>query len=787
MLTSARDARFIDLVLRDNALLRGLRNAKAQLKAFGADVTALGRAMAQMSIAAALPFALATKRFADFDDKMREVKAVSQSNEQQFAKLTEKAKALGASTSFTAVEVAGLMAELGRAGFTADQIENMTGAVLDLARATSTDATLASGIMAASIRQFGLAAGDATRVADALTIAANKSFNTVENLGEALSYAGPVAADFNMSIEDTLAVLGALGNVGIQGSNAGTAVRRLLTLTGAEAKKLKGIFGVTFLDAAGNARPLVDVLDEVNEATKDMGTGERAAKFNEAFGLLGITGASAIAKNAVSVRELQSALNSAGGAAAKTAAEMDAGIGGAFRILLSAVEGVAIAIGEVLADEVTKAAKGFTKFAANLISVIKNNKALVVTVAKAILVVGGIGAALVVVGSAATLASMALGGVLAVVSALHGTFMFLGTAIGFALSPMGLMLAALVGGAVYWTRFGDNGRAAIASITKAIAPFADTITKTIEGIGRAMLAGNFIGAMKTALAGAFLVWAQFVEKMQSHFGSAIASIQLQWENTYQFLADLWSSFASGFSFTLGGMDETWSLHTGRWMSDWEGFVGELRKLWAATWLYIQKSTLAATESMLGILESLSPYLGDSDKSKIATMRLAIGLAKPLLDKQYLDSERQIDEETNAAREDRDKRKAENDQRAADQLEKARREFDERLNDPRNDPVRAPVPPAMDELRRLDEEIAAAKKEADKQKEEQKAAIPSFGTFSGSTASLQIGGGKREEVKLLQEIVKETREEKLERRAQARRQAEIDRRMLEEMQMGAAIV
>ena len=107
------------------------------------------------------------------------------------------------------------MTELGRAGFKPEQIERMTAAVMNMARATGTDATQASGIMAATIRQFGMEAGEATRVADGLTAAANKSFNTVESLGDALSYAGPVAADANMSLEETLAILGTLGNMGM--------------------------------------------------------------------------------------------------------------------------------------------------------------------------------------------------------------------------------------------------------------------------------------------------------------------------------------------------------------------------------------------------------------------------------------------------------------------------------------------------------------------------------------------------------------------------------------------
>ncbi len=80
----------------------------------------------------------------------------------------------------------------------------------NLPRATGTDASVASGIFAAAILQFGMEAKDASRVADGLTAAANKSFNSVESLGEALSYAGPVAADANLSLEETLAILGTL-------------------------------------------------------------------------------------------------------------------------------------------------------------------------------------------------------------------------------------------------------------------------------------------------------------------------------------------------------------------------------------------------------------------------------------------------------------------------------------------------------------------------------------------------------------------------------------------------
>lgn len=466
-----------------NQMEGGLRGAQARLLAFGkslktigGDLQSLGTKMTAIGTAIAAPLGLAVQRFAGFDDAMRAVKAVSQSTDVEFGKLTATAKHLGATTSYTAVQVASLMTELGRAGFSAAQIETMTGAVLALARATGTDATLASGIMAASIRQFGLGAEEATRVADALTVAANKSFNTVEQLGEALSYAGPVAADFGMSIEDTLAILGGLGNMGIQASNAGTAIRRLLTLTGAESAKMQGIFGVAFADAAGNARPLLDVLEDVNTVTKDMGSADRAAKFNEAFGLLGITAASSIGKSIGSIRELREALGAAEGAAAKAAKEMDAGLGGAFRILRSAVEGVAIGIGEALAPKLQQLAELFTAASGKILEFVKANQSRVLAIAAVTVaaIAGGValigfGSALSAVGVIATFTASVLGG--------------LATVVGLIATPIGAIAAA---GAALAGVF-----AAVSGVSGYLTTQLGTVWLALKGLTQLLVGGEW--------------------------------------------------------------------------------------------------------------------------------------------------------------------------------------------------------------------------------------------------------------------------------------------------------
>ena len=544
---------FVEIALRDR-LEAGLKRISARLRGFAAGVGAIGRPLLALGAGLGAPLALATGVFAGFDDQMRLVKAVTQATDDEFARLRATAQELGRTTSFTSAQVAGLMTELGRAGFNPDQIDRMTASVLDLAKATGTDATLASGIMAASIRQFSLDAGDAGRVADALTVAANKSFNTLESLGEALTYAGPVASDFNMSIEDTLALLGALGNVGIQGSNAGTALRRLLTLSGAEAEKLKEIFGVSFVDMRGNARPLVDVLDEVNQATKDLGTAARAQKFNEAFGLLGITGASALSKNAVNVRELRDALANANGVAARTHKEMESGLGGTFRRILSAAEGVAIAIGDALAPALQALEPIVTTVLGSITKWIGEHKTLVTVVAASVAAIAGVGGVLVAIAGAASLAAFAVSGAATVWSIATGALAAIGTVIGAIVSPVGLLIAGVVAAGAALLYFSGVGGKVIRWLQTRFGELVGFVTKVAGEIGDALMAGDMQRAATILWDAIKVAFARGVEGVSALWESVQASAQQAWAGVraaagwvMSWFANAWNSVRSALA------------------------------------------------------------------------------------------------------------------------------------------------------------------------------------------------------------------------------------------------
>lgn len=523
---------FVEFFTDDRKLIRGLKSVKRRLDVFSANVRKMGTQLLALGTVAAAPLVRSVAVYSSFDDAVRSVGAVSGATANQLEMLRQKAKQLGATTSYSASQVAELMTELARAGFSPEQIERMTGSVMNLARATGTDATEASGIMAATIRQFGMAAGDATKVADSLTAAANNSFNSVTSLGEALAYAGPVASDANMSLDETLSILGTLGNMGIQGSSAGNALRRLLTLSAAESEKFQEIFGVATKDAQGNARDLVDVLGEIAEATSDLGTADRAAKFSKAFGLLGITSASAISKTTADTRELLKTLQDADGTAQETAESMDAGIGGALRIIMSGLEGVQIALSEALDVSLVSAAKSVSNFLTKVINWINANQETVKTIAGVIAAVLAIGGALVAFSGTVSLISMVVGGLASGLGAIGTLFTFLISPIGLVAAGIAL-IAAIMGYALYASEDLRNGLLSLfSSAMSYFGGLFSVVNQTIGGIVSALTAGKMELAGTIAMKGLYLAFRQGIHPLLKFWNETMGLFSSTWNEVW---------------------------------------------------------------------------------------------------------------------------------------------------------------------------------------------------------------------------------------------------------------
>ncbi|WP_353981682.1 phage tail tape measure protein [Salinicola endophyticus] len=341
----------------------------------------------------------------EYGETMSRVQALTRldKNSEQFKALKQQARDLGSSTSFSASEVGQGQSFLAMAGFTPEAIRTAMPDMLNMALANGTDLARTADISSNILSGFGLDPDQMGHVADVLTATTTRANVDLEMLGESMKYVAPQARQMGLSLEQAAAMTALLGNVGIQGSQAGTTLRAMMTRlaapTGAAAGALKTL-GVSAKDAQGDMRDVPAILADVAKATENMGNADRAKYLKQIFGEEPGAGmAELIAQQgAAGIEKFVEMYKNAAGENARVAQTMTDNIGGDLKGLRSAWEEVGISItdtNEGPLRELVQSVTGVTRAVGNWI---KENPELAGGIAKA---AAGL-AALVAVGGAFT-------------------------------------------------------------------------------------------------------------------------------------------------------------------------------------------------------------------------------------------------------------------------------------------------------------------------------------------------------------------------------------------------
>lgn len=391
---------YVRILAENSGLNKGLSKAQEALQRFSSSSAIL---MSQFD----RPFQLLKSSFfvfQEFDDKMRLVKAVTGAVGAEFDMLTAKAKKLGRETRFTAGQVSEGMISLGRMGFSSKEIDASIASVMNLSTGTGTELATASEIAANNMRVFGMRAEEMTDAADILTVTANGSAQNLVDLGEALKMAGPHAKNAGSDLKETCAALGILANMGIKGSLAGTALgKSFKRLADPGVQDYLQQFGIRTVDVSGNLRRMRDILVEVGDVMRRMPSAQRITFAEKVFDARGSLGGGVLSQNMGGFDEFLQKLDHASGESQRIAQEMESGIGGSFRSMLSALEGVGIAVGESIAAPAKWVMKFFTDCLKSVQKWISANRVLVGTLGSVMGVAAGIASiqyALALTGSA---------------------------------------------------------------------------------------------------------------------------------------------------------------------------------------------------------------------------------------------------------------------------------------------------------------------------------------------------------------------------------------------------
>lgn len=291
-----------------------------------------------------------SKDYARFEGTLKQVQIVAGGTQADMDMLGDKAIEIGGKTSKGAQEVAEAMVDFAKLGFTAEETAAAMEGIVYAAEASGSAVDTTAQIVAAGLNTWNLAASDSEHIADVLAKTANETAADMTDLGYTFQYAGASASLGGASIEQLAAYTGLMADQGIKGSKAGTALRtaftNLTSPTDNAAAALEAL-NINLKDAEGNARPIPDVIGDLQDAVQGMSDSEILDLSTKLFGKTGAAGMSAVLKaTRDETNDLTQALVDSTGTAAKQAAEMRETMEGQLDQLGDSWDGIKLKIGK---------------------------------------------------------------------------------------------------------------------------------------------------------------------------------------------------------------------------------------------------------------------------------------------------------------------------------------------------------------------------------------------------------------------------------------------------------
>jgi TP901 family phage tail tape measure protein len=383
-----------------------------------------------------------------FEKTMSDVAAVARVDKasKAFKDLEETAMQLGASTQFTAQQVGEGMTFLAMAGFDANQQIAAMPDMLKLAQVGNIDLATAADIASNTLGAFKMEASEMNRVANVMSATMTRSNVNMAMLADTFKYAAPIANAVGVSIEDLAAMTGLLGDVGIQGSQAGTALRaamvRLAKPPAMAADALQSL-GVATMDAQGNLRNMPQILEDIRKATEVMGTGKRLEAISEIFG----TEASAAFAELISKADASGKSISGFAESIKLAAQADElsevarnmadNVDGASKAFGSATSAIKISVFNSFKDVLKNIYQWGAKVALSIYEWTKRHQTLTKIISVSVAIIGGL---LVAFGTLLMIAG-SIAGAFVMMSIAAAAF---GVTLSAAIWPVTLVVAAII-------------------------------------------------------------------------------------------------------------------------------------------------------------------------------------------------------------------------------------------------------------------------------------------------------------------------------------------------------
>ena len=250
----------------------------------------------------------------EFEDSITRAGAVAGATGDDFEKLTNKAREMGAKTRYSAAECADALYYMGMAGWdTKDMMSGLEG-VLNLATVADMDLAQASDFVTDGLTALGMSAVQATDFVDMLASASTNSNTSVAQMQTAFTNVAPIAGTLGISMSDLSVALGLMANQGVKAEKAGTALKNLLSNMASPTDQMTACIEKYNLQSAQKLitdGKLIEGVKEMKSQLDGLTAKEKTAVITTIAGKEALSGISALLNNSVSdINKLEFAVDS---------------------------------------------------------------------------------------------------------------------------------------------------------------------------------------------------------------------------------------------------------------------------------------------------------------------------------------------------------------------------------------------------------------------------------------------------------------------------------------------
>jgi TP901 family phage tail tape measure protein len=274
-----------------------IQQTGSMMQFWGSQIAGFGQNMMLWTAPVGIAVATGLNVAADFDSVLTEIQARTGLTADAMEQVRQTALQLGADTAFSSQQAADAFLNLLTAGLSVEESLATLPQVLTAAAAGGMDLATAADLTTSIMASFNLSAQDTTAIIDSMSRAAAASPATMNEIGIAMQDVGGLARMYNLSLDQTAAILAIFARNGIRGAEAGTQLRSMLRNLSDPTQVTQAAWdalGTSLYNADGSMRNLDEVLVDIRAGLVNLPVQQQNEIINQLAGSYGMAGFNAL-------------------------------------------------------------------------------------------------------------------------------------------------------------------------------------------------------------------------------------------------------------------------------------------------------------------------------------------------------------------------------------------------------------------------------------------------------------------------------------------------------------